>query len=77
LRQNDPCFAVRTEPNMPASEGSTRAERQPKPSNGGLDAASAGESVAKPGVRASIPSRWGISDLIATHLQLHLSVAWL
>jgi hypothetical protein len=35
LRQNGPCLAVLTEANMPASDGSPRAERQPEPSSAG------------------------------------------
>src|ERR1700722_7363002 len=53
LRQNGPCLAVLTDANMPASDGSPRAERQPEPSKRLLPAAG-GESGCKMGDRASI-----------------------
>jgi hypothetical protein len=60
---------------MPANEGSPRAARQPDPSGGGPEATFGAESVVKAGDRASIFARWGIFDLIATHLQLHLPLS--
>src|ERR1700732_5478603 len=59
---------------MPASDGSPRALRQPEISREAPEAASSWESGGDSGVRASIPARWPITDLIATHLQLHLGI---
>src|ERR1700733_11211868 len=56
LRQNGPCLAVLTDANMPASDGSPRAERQPEPSKR-LSPAADGESGCKMGDRASIPRK--------------------
>jgi hypothetical protein len=41
LRQNDPRFAVRTDANIPASDGSPRSLRQPLEVDGPIGATSA------------------------------------
>src|SRR4051812_32727752 len=73
LRQNGPCFVVRTDANIPAKDGSPRAVRQPAAvERSPVTVIGAGDTGDNSLVRASIQPTWRMFRLIATHLQEHL-----
>src|SRR6202000_170369 len=59
--------------NTPASDGSPRSPRQPALFWRSSATACGGDCGDKSRLPASIPPRWSISPLIATHLQKHLN----